>query len=92
MLKPQLIALCCLLFVCATTTAQQDSTLESLQQLPLKYISNINSKVDKYSIQGNSKKKSNFKDQAVRITKVKEYIKCKLECHQLILLLCIYSR
>ena len=47
--KPQLIALCCLLFVCATTTAQQDSTLESLQQLPLKYISSIDSKVDKYS-------------------------------------------
>jgi hypothetical protein len=47
--KPQLIALCCLLFVCATTTAQQDSTLESLQQLPLKYISKIDSKVDKYS-------------------------------------------
>jgi hypothetical protein len=49
MLKPQLIALCCLLFVCATTTAQQDSTLERLQQLPLKYISHIDSKVDKYS-------------------------------------------
>ncbi len=49
MLKPQLIALCCLLFVCATTNAQQDSTIEALQQLPLKYISNIDSKVDKYS-------------------------------------------
>ncbi len=48
MLKPHLIALC-LLFVCATGKAQQDSTLEALQQIPLKYISSIDSKVDKYS-------------------------------------------
>jgi hypothetical protein len=49
MLKPNLIALFLLLFVCATTNAQQDSTLEALQQIPLKYISSIDSKVDKYS-------------------------------------------
>ena len=47
--KPQLIALCLLLCVCATTTAQQDSTIKSLQQLPLKYISSIDSKVEKYN-------------------------------------------
>ncbi len=49
MLKPQLITLFLLLIVCLTTTAQEDSTVQSLQQLPLKYISNIDNKVDKYS-------------------------------------------
>jgi hypothetical protein len=49
MLKPQLIALLLLFFTCATAHAQQDSTVEALQQLPLKYISGIDKKVDKYS-------------------------------------------
>ena len=47
--KPRLLILYLLLLVCAQTNAQQDSTLESLQQLPLKYISSIDKKVDKYS-------------------------------------------
>ena len=55
MLKPPLIALFLLFFVCAAARAQQDSTLEALQQLPLKYISKIDSKVDKYSKRVTSK-------------------------------------
>ena len=47
--KPQLISFLLLFFICATTSAQEDSTLESLKQLPLKYISTIDRKVEKYS-------------------------------------------
>jgi hypothetical protein len=49
MLKPRLITLIATLCLCATVRAQEDSTLPTIQAIPLKYISNIDSKVEKYS-------------------------------------------
>lgn len=45
----RLAILCVLLFVTLICEAQLDSTFESLQKIPAKYLSSIDNKIDKYS-------------------------------------------
>ncbi len=49
MSNPRLSILIPLMCICAFCNAQLDSTLESLQKIPAKYLSNIDNKIDKYS-------------------------------------------
>jgi hypothetical protein len=45
----RLVTLLLILLICSPCMAQTDSTIESLQQLPLKYINQLDNKIDKYS-------------------------------------------
>lgn len=54
-MKPGLIVLILLVLLYVPARAQVDSTLEALQDIPLKYISSIDKKVDKYSHRISSK-------------------------------------
>ena len=54
-MKPNLIVLILFVLLSAPALAQVDSTLEALQDIPLKYISSIDKKVDKYSQRISSK-------------------------------------
>src|SRR6187551_1173397 len=54
--------------------AQVDSTIETLQQIPLKYISAIDSKVDRYSQQITSKTKKTLEKLSRWESKIKDIL------------------
>jgi hypothetical protein len=51
----RLVTLLLILIICSPCMAQNGSTIESLQQLPLKYITQLDNKIDKYSNRISSK-------------------------------------
>jgi phage shock protein A len=51
----RLVTFLLILMICSPCMAQKDSTIESLQQLPLQYINQLDNKIDKYSRRISSK-------------------------------------
>jgi hypothetical protein len=51
----RLVTILLLLLICSPCMAQIDSTIESLQQLPVQYINQLDNKIDKYSHRISSK-------------------------------------
>jgi hypothetical protein len=51
----RLVTFLLLLMICSPSMAQKDSTVESLQTLPLQYINQLDNKIDKYSNRISSK-------------------------------------
>lgn len=71
----RIIILIVTLLTCARAFAQGDSTLEALQQIPTKYISTVEKKIDKYTARINSKTEKTLK----KLSKWEEKIRNLLE-------------